>query len=298
MTSEIDSLLSRSGLLEPSTLSDLLPKVHRVIEAASKEPVQGRGVTFGIAGLDEHIGGLRPGSVIGIAGRPGLGATALASWISMKAAATPSVSVLHFSRSITREQLATRMLAATARVDLARIRSGFVRGDDWPRLAQAEKQLSQAKIRIDDGPLLLARIIDTCRVHATARSNIFVIDDATALRDPDRGGGRAEQVDRACLALRSLADDLGAALVLVGRVGRAVEGRPDKRPLITDVRPRSTLPRVADALVLLHRDEVYDPRSADRGIIELNVAQNRYGSSGTVRVRFLHEYVAFDAPTG
>lgn len=279
------------------------------------------GVPYGLELLDRKTGGMGPGDLIVVAGRPGMGKTAFVAGTAVHIASqqadadaseTSSGAVAFFSLEMSAEQLALRSICSIGRLDSHRIRSGMVRGDEWPRLVEGVAELSHLPIWVDDTPgVSVADIRSRCRkLKADLERErekdpqapllkLVVIDYLQLMAKPARAGrdmSREQEVSANTRASKELAKELGCPVLLLSQLNRGVEqrGKDDKRPHLADLRESGAIEQDADQVLFIYRDEYYYPDTADRGIAEMIVAKQRNGPAGTVKVRFTGEYTRFD----
>jgi len=274
-------------------LGQLLSAVLEHVEAAEKAPPAA--IPTGLADLDRRLGGgFQPGSLNVIAGRPGMGKSALAVNIAAHVASLNRGAVAFFSLEMAGAEVAHRLLAAEARVDSMILRGlgGDVDAGQWRRLAAAAGRIDQWPFYADEGSRTVTDVRARCRRlrrRAAGGLALVVVDYLQLMR----GGGRdtrQEEIADISLGLKALARELRTPVVAVSQLNRAVEGRGDKRPLVSDLRESGAIEQDADTVLLIYRDSYYFPHGHHRGEAEINVAKQRAGPTGTVKV-------TFDAPT-
>ncbi len=257
------------------------------------------GVPTGWRDLDEMTAGLQAGDLIIIAGRPSMGKTALAMNIAEYAAIKheQQLPVAVFSMEMPGEHLAMRMMSSLGRIDQHRIRTGKREDDDRPRLTSAVSILNGAKLFIDDSSAL-----SPSEVRARARRlqrehgqlGLVVIDYLQLMQVPGNTENRATEVAEISRALKALAKELHVPVVALSQLNRSLEQRPNKRPIMSDLREPGGLQQDADLICFIYRDEVYNEDSADKGVAEIILGKQRNGPIGTVRLTFLGRYTRFE----
>lgn len=253
------------------------------------------GVPSGFIDLDEITTGFRPGQLILIGARPGMGKTSLALGIAMHAAKEGHHS-LFFSLEMSRLELMERAMAGEARVDLARLRHGTVVEKDWPRLHEAMGRLADLPLHIEDDPTAtVGRIRSVCRRYRRkhGRLDLVVVDYLGLMTPQQKGENRQNDVAEMSRGLKVLARELDVPVIALSQLSRNLEVRADKRPILSDLRDSGALEQDSDVVLFAYRDEVYKPDSADRGTAEVIVAKHRNGPTGVVRLAFLDRYTRF-----
>ncbi len=254
------------------------------------------GIKTGLIGLDALLQGLHAGDVILIAGRPGMGKSALAGSLALNIARTAGP-VLWFSLEMSRDLCTDRLLSAEGSVHGSLIRSAKLDDDDWTRLAAAVGSLEQLRIEIDDTPsvALPAMRARARRVIAAHGSLALIVVDYLQLAKPGYSTDkREEEVAGVSRGLKELAKDMAVPVIALSQLNRDPEKRSDKRPQISDLRESGAQEQDADAIGFVYRDEVYNPSSPRKGIAEIILAKQRSGPTGTVDARFFPEFTRFD----
>lgn len=275
-------------------IKDSIKTVERLYER--KEMVTG--VPTGFKDLDQLTAGLQPSELIIIAGRPSMGKTAFSLNIAAYAALNAGVGVAVFSLEMAKEQLVLRMLCSEARVDNAKVRSGYLADNAFPKLAMAAGRLNDALIYIDDTPA-----ISVLELRAKARRlvrdrakkvGLIVVDYLQLMRGMGAASNREQEISEISRSLKALAKELSVPVIAISQLNRRVEDRGDKRPMMADLRESGAIEQDADVIAFIYRDEVYNQKSADEGIAEIIVSKQRNGPIGTVRLAFSKEYTRFD----
>ncbi|CAB3770517.1 replicative DNA helicase [Paraburkholderia solisilvae] len=259
-------------------------------------------VSTGLRDLDAKLdGGMRPGEVIIVAGRPSMGKTAAALGIA-DAASTTDAPALVFSQEMPGEQLALRALSRASGIPIPKLKDGSKMVDaDFALLTTGLADLNDDRILIDDRPeLSIAQIRSSARdvKREHGKLGVIVVDYLQLMAETE-GSNRTQSVGANSRGLKALAKELDVPVVVLAQLNRKLEERADRRPIMSDLRDSGEIEQDADIVVLLYRDEVYNPDSADKGIVELNVAKQRNGSTGVVPAIFVGERTAFlDAHAG
>jgi replicative DNA helicase len=275
----------------------LLPGLIDLIDEWHNNPDSMRGLPTGFADFDKITGGLRPGDLIVVAGRPSMGKTTLAVNMAEYAAVNPSIrsSVAIFSMEMPSEQVLTRMLSSVGGVPLNSIRSGRISDEDWSRITSATSQLSEAKIFIDETPALTptdlrARARRIKREHGL---NLVVVDYMQLMQVPGTKENRATEIAEISRGLKALAKELAVPVIALSQLNRSVEQREHKKPVMSDLRESGAIEQDADMILLIYREEVYDKNTTKKGIAEIDLAKHRNGEIGTFLLTFQGQYTRF-----
>ena len=292
---EISQGKATSGFVD---LQSVLKDSFRQLEtlSARKDPITG--LPTGFNDLDRQTAGLQASDLIIIAGRPSMGKTTLALNIAAHAGMQTGKPIAVFSLEMSKEQMALRMLCAEARVDSAKLRTGFLAGSDWSLLTTAAGDLSgQANLYIDDTPMQTA--LDIRAKARRLRSEqgdlgLVIIDYLQLMQGRSRAENRQQEISDITRALKALARELHVPVVALSQLSRAVEQRRPPKPQLSDLRESGAIEQDADVVALLYRDEVYNEDSDERGVAEVNIAKHRNGPTGTLRLAFRGEFTRFD----
>ncbi|MDJ0655923.1 MAG: replicative DNA helicase [Xanthomonadales bacterium] len=268
------------------------------------------GVPTGFKKLDEMTAGLQKSDLIIVAGRPAMGKTTLALNIAEHAAMShdpdrPPVPVAIFSMEMSSVQLIMRLLSSLARVNQHKLRTGDFKEDDsvWPRLTSAMTLLNDTQIFLDETPGLSptelrarARRIDAQLRDAEGKGGLglIVIDYLQLMQVPGNKENRATEIAEISRALKALAKELNVPVVALSQLNRSLEQRPNKRPVMADLRESGSIEQDADVIIFIYRDEVYNEDSPDKGKAEIIIGKHRNGDVGTVNLTFLGQYTRFE----
>jgi replicative DNA helicase len=256
------------------------------------------GVATGFLDLDRIVGGLQPGNVIVVAARPSMGKTALALGMAEHAALTQERSVAIFSLEMSGDELIQRLLSSTAIVDAGRIRAGRLAPEDWSRIGRAADRLSAARLFIDDseGVTVGEMRTKTRRLKSREGLDLLVVDYIQLMEGGRRmrDENRVQELSTISRGLKMLARDLEVPIICVSQLNRAPDARPDKRPMLSDLRESGAIEQDADLVLMLYRDDYYNDDSEEKGVAEVNVAKNRHGPTDRVKLTFRGSYAKFD----
>ncbi|MGD8430853.1 MAG: replicative DNA helicase [Ectothiorhodospiraceae bacterium] len=277
-------------------VKDILPDVVDKIDTLYHQDGDVTGLATGFTDFDHKTSGLQPGDLVVVAGRPSMGKTTFAMNIAEHAAMQGGAPVAVFSMEMPGEALAMRMLSSLGRVELQKIRSGRLEDDDWPRLTSTMNLLSQAKLFIDDTPGLSpsemrARVRRLKREHDLG---LIVVDYLQLMQLPGFKENRAQEVSEISRGLKGMAKELNVPVIALSQLNRSLEQRPNKRPVMSDLRESGAIEQDADVITFLYRDEVYNEDSPEKGIAEVIIGKQRNGPTGTVRLTFLGRFTRFE----
>ena len=255
------------------------------------------GVSSGFADFDAKTSGLQKSDLIIVAGRPSMGKTTFAMNIAENVAVTSGQPVAVFSMEMPGEALTMRMISSLGRVNQQAVRSGRLEDDDWPRITSAVNILNNTKLFIDDTPALTpTELRARCRRLAKeqGRLGLVVVDYLQLMQAPESGENRATEISAISRALKTLAKELAVPVIALSQLNRSLEQRPNKRPVMSDLRESGAIEQDADLIVFIYRDEVYHEDSADKGKAEIIIGKQRNGPIGTVMLTFQGQYTRFD----
>ncbi|CAH1190348.1 Replicative DNA helicase [Paenibacillus plantiphilus] len=245
--------------------------------------------------LDRMTAGFQNSDLIIVAARPSVGKTALALNIAQNVAIKTGHTVAVFSLEMAAKQLTKRMVCAEGNIDASRLRTGFFEGDDWEKLSMAIGSLSEADIHIDDTPgITVNEIRAKCRRLKKERGlGLILIDYLQLIPGSGKRSNRQEEVSDISRTLKQLARELDVPIIALSQLSRGVEQRQDKRPMMSDLRESGAIEQDADIVAFLYRDDYYDKESEKKNIIEIIIAKQRNGPTGTVELAFLKNYNKF-----
>ncbi len=277
-------------------IKDLLTRtVERIDELFQRDnPITG--IPTGFNDFDEMTAGLQPSDLIIVAGRPSMGKTTFAMNIAEHAAIKHKVPTAVFSMEMPGEQLAMRLMSSLGRIDQHKVRTGKLDDDDWPRLTSAVAILAEAPLFIDDTPALTptelrARARRLKREHGLG---LIVIDYLQLMQAPGAGDNRTAEISEISRGLKALAKEMNVPVIALSQLNRSLEQRPNKRPVMSDLRESGAIEQDADMIVFIYRDEVYNEDSPDKGTAEIIIGKQRNGPIGMRRLTFLGQYTRFE----
>ena len=280
-----------------SLLANAVDKIETLFE--QEGAITGAGTGF--TDFDELTSGLQPADLIIVAGRPSMGKTTIAMNMAENIALKGNKPVAVFSMEMPGDSLAMRMMSSLGRIDQHKVRTGKLDDDDWPRLTSAINLLAGTQLFIDDSPALSPTEV-RARARRLAREHgqlgLIVVDYLQLMQSPSSGDNRVQQISDISRGLKALAKELNVPVVALSQLNRNLEQRPNKRPVMSDLRDSGAIEQDADLIVFVYRDEVYNEDSPDKGIAEIIIGKQRNGPLGTVRLTFLGQYTRFENFTG
>ncbi|MBM4269866.1 MAG: replicative DNA helicase [Deltaproteobacteria bacterium] len=277
-------------------IEEIIVGTVRKIEQLYQNPSALTGIPSGFIELDKLTSGFQPGDLIILAGRPSMGKSALATNIGQYAAEQTRQAVGMFSLEMSKESLVLRMLCGVAQIDSIKIRTGALADDDFPRLAMAAGHLADLPFFIDDmaGLSVLELRAKARRLKRENRGlSLIIVDYLQLMRAHRDVDNREQEIAMISRSLKALAKELEVPVIALSQLNRAVEGRPNKRPMMSDLRESGAIEQDADVIAFVYRDEFYDKQSPDQGVAEIIIAKQRNGPQGTARLAFRKEYTLF-----
>ena len=267
------------------------------IEAASKNAGSVTGIPTGFLDLDYKTAGLQPSDLILIAARPSMGKTAFVLNIAQHVAFKANKSVAIFSLEMSKEQLVNRLFALEAQVDAQSLRTGNLKDSDWEKLIESAGIIGKSKLMIDDTPgISISELRSKCRKMKLEHGLDLIIIDYLQLMT-GRVGGRSEsrqqEISEISRALKGVARELNVPVVALSQLSRAVEQRPEHRPMMSDLRESGAIEQDADVVMFIYRDDYYNKDTELKNVAEIIIAKQRNGAIGTINLTWLPQYTKF-----
>ena len=294
--------IAEAGARHASGFVSIQPILKQVVDRVQElydrdNPHDVTGVPTGLVDLDNKTSGLQPSDMIILAGRPAMGKTTLALNIAEHVAVDCRLPVAIFSMEMPGTQLAMRFISSLGRIDQQKLRTGRLGDEDWQRLTAAMGKLYDAPLFIDETPGL--NPIDLRgRARRLARQcgklGLIVIDYLQLMTSARPADNRATELSEISRSVKSLAKELNVPIVALSQLNRSLEQRPNKRPVMSDLRESGAIEQDADIIMFIYRDEVYNPDSPDKGSAELIIGKHRNGPTGMVRMTFIGECTRFE----
>jgi replicative DNA helicase len=281
----------------PPLLSQVVERIETLY--ARDNPSDITGTATGFTDLDRKTSGLQAGDLIIIAGRPSMGKTALAINIAENVAMDSKLPVAIFSMEMGATQLAMRMLGSVGKLNQQDLRTGRLQDDDWGRLTHALGKLNDAPIHIDESAALSSLDLRarSRRLHRQNNGLGLIVVDYLQLMSSNVGKAtenRATEISEISRSLKALAKELHVPVIALSQLNRSLEQRPNKRPVMSDLRESGAIEQDADLILFIYRDEIYNSDSPDKGKAEIIIGKQRNGPIGMVPLAFRGEYTRFD----
>lgn len=288
-------------LVQKRTTDDFVPVRQIVmnamdkIELAAKNKGSVTGIPTGFIDLDYRTAGMQPSDLILVAARPSMGKTAFELNLAQYMAFKKNMTVALFSLEMSKEQLVNRMFSLESNVDAQKLRTGQLNDQEWERLIESAGTIGKSKLIIDDTPgISIAELRSKCRKYKLEHDlNIIMIDYLQLMSGSGRSESRQQEISDISRSLKALARELNVPVIALSQLSRAVEQRPDHRPMLSDLRESGAIEQDADVVMFLYRDDYYNHDSPDKGISEVIIAKQRNGPIGTVKLAWLPEYTKF-----
>ncbi len=294
--------IAEGGLQKKGDFQHINPLLMQVVERVQElhdrdNPSDVTGIPTGYHDLDSRTSGLQPGDLLIIAGRPSMGKTAFALNIAEHVALEVGLPVAVFSMEMGGTQLAMRMLSSVGKLNAQNVRTGRLTNDDWQRLTFALGKMHEAPMYIDETPALNPidlRARSRRLYRQCGKLGLIVIDYLQLMSSAGQGENRATEISEISRSLKGLAKELNVPVVALSQLNRSLEQRPNKRPVMSDLRESGAIEQDADVIMFIYRDEVYNPDTPDKGTAEIIIGKQRNGPIGTVRLTFVGEYTRFE----
>ena len=294
---KIFDIIQKKNQKSYTPIKDVLIDSFTKLEELYNQKSKITGVPTGFADLDDKTAGLHGSDLILVAARPAMGKTAFALNIAAHAAIKEKVPVAIFNLEMSKEQLVNRILCMEAMVDSNKVRTGKLEEDDWNKLASVVGPMSDAEIYIDDTPgISITEIRTKCRKLKMEKNiGLIVIDYLQLIQGSSskRIGSREQEISEISRSLKIIAKELNVPVIALSQLSRAVESRPDHRPMLSDLRESGAIEQDADIVMFLYRDDYYNPDTEEKDISEVIIAKHRAGSTGTVKLLWMGSYTKF-----
>jgi len=278
-------------------LKEIIKDSIEKIDTLYQKKAHVTGIPTGYIDFDIKTAGLQASDLIIIAGRPSMGKSAFALGMAEYAGIIHKAPVALFSLEMSKEQLVQRMLCAHAKVDAHKVRTGYLSTSDWPRLTAAAGKLSEAPIFVDDTPSIsvLELRAKARRLKAQQDIQLIILDYLQLMRGTTNSmESRQQEISEISRGLKALARELDVPVVAISQLSRAVESRTDHRPQLSDLRESGAIEQDADVVVLILREEYYNPTPDNQGKAEIMIAKQRNGPVGSLELSFIKEYTRFE----
>ena len=290
-------VIQQRGGSEFEPIRDVVLRTLDSIEKAAKQKGNITGLETGFRDLDAKTAGLQKSDLILIAARPAMGKTAFVLNIAEYVALHSNSTIALFSLEMSKEQLVKRMLAMNSMVDSQKIRTGDLEDDDWDKLVGSVRKIGNSNLVIDDtSGITASELRSKCRKLKIEQGLDLVIIDYLQLMTgagKRKSDSRQQEISDISRSLKVMARELDVPVIALSQLSRAVESRPDKRPMLSDLRESGAIEQDADIVMFIYRDEYYNPDSEKKGVAEVIVAKQRSGPTGPVELAWLSQYTKF-----
>lgn len=265
------------------------------IEAASKNKGSVTGIATGFYDLDYKTAGLQPSDLILIAARPSMGKTAFALNIAEHVGVKLGKTTAIFSLEMSKVQLVNRILAMNSKVDSQNIRTGQLSDDDWVKLMESARIVGESGLIIDDTPgISITELRSKCRKYKLEHNlSLVIIDYLQLMSGSKKSESRQQEISEISRSLKALAREINCPVIALSQLSRAVEQRPDKRPMLSDLRESGAIEQDADVVMFIYRDDYYNHDSEEAGVSEIIIGKQRNGPTGTVKLAWVSQYTQF-----
>ncbi len=288
-------LIQRRNTEDFTPIRQVVMNAMDKIEAASKTKGCVTGIPSGFLDLDFRTAGFHPSNLILIAARPAMGKTAFVLNIAQNVAFRQNKTVAIFSLEMSKEELINRMFSLESHVEAQHLRTGQLNDEEWDMLIESAGVIGRSKLFIDDTPSIsIAELRTKCRKLSLEQDlSMIIIDYLQLMSGNGRSESRQQEVSEISRALKGLARELNVPVIALSQLSRAVEQRPDKRPMMSDLRESGAIEQDADLVMFIYRDDYYHPDTAQKDVAEIIIAKQRAGSIGTVQLAWMPKYTRF-----
>lgn len=292
---KVFDLIQSKGIADYVPIRQVVVNVLDKIETAAKTSGNVTGVPSGFLDLDYKTAGFQPSDLILLAARPAMGKTAFVLNIAEHIVIKQKMSAVVFSLEMSKEQLVNRLLSQESRVDAGNIRTGNLKDDEWERLIESASVIGNSKLIIDDtSSISVSELRSKCRKFKLEHDiKVIIIDYLQLMSGSGKNESRQQEVSDISRSLKGLARELNVPVIALSQLSRAVESRPDKRPMLSDLRESGAIEQDADMVMFLYRDDYYNPETEEKNIAEIIISKQRHGTIGTVKLMWLPNYTKF-----
>ena len=294
---KIFELTQKRNVKEYTPIKEVVLNALDKIEKASRAKGNVTGIPTGFIDLDYKLSGLQPSDLVLVAARPSMGKTAFVLNIAQHVAFRQNKCVAIFSLEMSKEQLVNRLFALEAHVDAQLIRSGNLKDTDWEKLIEGAGIIGKSDLIIDDtSGISVSELRSKCRKYKMERGLDLIIIDYLQLMSGSTGRrneSRQQEISEISRALKGIARELNVPVIALSQLSRAVEQRPNKRPMLSDLRESGAIEQDADVVMFIYRDDYYNPDTKDKNIAEIIIGKQRNGPIGTVRLAWIPQYTRF-----
>lgn len=292
---KVFDIIQNKGSGEFVSIKDIVIKSLESIESAAKSKGSVTGIPTGFYDLDYKTAGLQPSDLILVAARPSMGKTAfvlnIAEYVAVKSGVTTAI----FSLEMSKDQLVKRIISMNSKVDSQAIRSGELKDEDWVKLVESARMIGNSGLIIDDTPgISISELRSKCRKFKLENNlGLVIIDYLQLMSGSKKSESRQQEISDISRGLKALAREINAPVIALSQLSRAVEQRPDKRPMLSDLRESGAIEQDADVVMFIYRDDYYNRDSEEAGVSEIIIGKQRNGPTGTVKLAWLSQFTKF-----
>ncbi len=288
-------IVQKRGTSDFTHIRDIVIQSLDSIEAASRNKGSVTGIATGFYDLDYKTAGLQPSDLILIAARPSMGKTAFVLNVAEYVAVRNKIPTAIFSLEMSKNQLVNRILSMNSKVDAQVIRTGGLNDTDWANLMESARVIGESGLIIDDTPgISIMELRSKCRKFKLEHNlGLVIIDYLQLMTGSGKSESRQQEVSEISRSLKALAREINCPIIALSQLSRAVEQRPDKRPMLSDLRESGAIEQDADVVMFIYRDDYYNKESEEAGISEIIIGKQRNGPTGTVKLAWLSQYTKF-----
>lgn len=292
---KVFDLVQRRGSSDYVPIRQVVMNAMDKIEASAKLHGTVTGIATGFLDLDYRTAGMQPSDLVLIAARPSMGKTAFVLNIAQNVAFKLHQCVAIFSLEMSKEQLVNRMFSLESSVDAQKLRTGQLADDEWEKLIESANTIGNSKLIIDDTPgISISELRSKCRKFKLEHDlKMIIIDYLQLMSGSGRSDSRQQEISDISRSLKSVARELNVPVLALSQLSRAVEQRPDHRPMMSDLRESGAIEQDADVVMFIYRDDYYNKETDRKGISEIIIAKQRNGPIGTVELAWLPQYTKF-----
>ena len=291
----IFELVRNKGASDYTPIDKVVLEALDKISTAAKNRGVVTGVPTGFKDLDSYLSGLQPSDFVLVAARPSMGKTAFVLNVAENVAIKQGITTAVFSLEMSKEQLVNRLLAMESHVDSQNMRTGNLKDEDWTKLVEGADIIGGSNLIIDDTPgISIAELRSKCRKYKLEHNlGIIMIDYLQLMSGSGKSDSRQQEISDISRSLKALARELSVPVLALSQLSRAVEQRPDHRPMLSDLRESGAIEQDADMVMFIYRDDYYHKDTEKKGIAEIIIAKQRNGPIGTVELVWLPQYTQF-----
>jgi replicative DNA helicase len=292
---QVFDIVQNRGTKDFTDIKEVVLRTIDSIEAAAKNQGSVTGIATGFYDLDYKTAGMQPSDLVLIAARPSMGKTAFVLNIAEYVAVKSNIPTVIFSLEMSQDQLVKRILAMNSKVDSQLIRTGNLSGEDWASLMESARVVGNSNLIIDDtSAISISELRSKCRKLKLERNlGMVIIDYLQLMTGSKKSESRQQEISEISRSLKSLAREISVPVIALSQLSRAVEQRPDKRPMLSDLRESGAIEQDADVVMFIYRDDYYNKDTEEPGVSEIIIGKQRNGPTGTVKLAWLSQFTKF-----